>query len=450
MLFVGLKVGNPPLPEPPAPVLMSPIPIPSAGPNDPQGLKGNLQLPGSVDAGGDVTAGGDIISTGDLLADGDVVVEGSADIGTSLTTGARPGVVGGNITCSPPGVFVGNGSGLTNLPPTTLSSVPDFFFQSSITDFGVVAPNRFVPEDTLPVPFVNIPCDFFGRPPGLYFWKTDAAISFQNLFNSASGLVWWDGTKVSGETSWSQTQFESIENPAYSLTISYLFFTSLTGFFVSMESTNTSIDPLQPTDYYVNVWKIAGINATPTPSLPAPDNLAVVTGGNPRELDIAFDPVVGATFYVATLTDSSGRTSYFGNATSPIIATNLISNESYAVVVRAQNATQTGLPAGPVSQTTEPPPPPPAPTASNITNNSFDVNWVLNPAYQTYDVVVQQGANPPETYPGLMASPLSITLYGGNPLDNFTNYVVTLQGTDANPPFLLSSPSAPLIVRTEP
>ncbi len=448
MLFSGLKVGNPPLPTS-VPSLFSPIPIPSALPNDPQGLKGNLVLPGSVDAGGDLTSGGDVVSSGDLRGDQDLVVEGAADIGMSLTTGARPGVVGGHITCTAPGVFVGNGSGLTNLPPATLTPTPDFFFQSNITNFGIVTPNRFVPEDPLGAAFVNIPCDLFNRPPGLYFWKTDAAISLQNLFNSASGFVWWDGTKVSGQTSWSQTQFESIDNPVYSLTLSYLFFTSLTGFFVSMESGNSSINPAQPTDYYVNFYKIATINTTPAPNLPAPDNLNVATNGNARELTIAFDPVVGATFYVATLTDSTGTTSYVGNSMSPIVATGLISDEPYSVVVRAQNATQTGLPTPPVVQTTEPPPPPPAPTASNITNNSFDVNWVVDPAYSSYDVIVQQGANPPETYLSAV-SPLSVTLYGGVPLDNLTKYVVTLQGTGLGPSFLLSSPSAPLVVTTEP
>lgn len=454
MLFSGLTVGNPPVPAP-VPSLLSPIPIPTALPNDPQGLKGNLELPGSVDAGGNVTAGGnmsaqDITAQNNLGANGNLQVEGSAAIGTSLTTGGLPGIVGGDITCNAPGKFNGDGSGLTNLPPATLAPTPDFFFQSGITGFGLCY-NKVGLQEIADTPYVSITCDFFGRPPGLYFWKTDAAISIQNLFNSASGFVWWDGTKVSGESTYSLTWNTNFfpENQNYSATSSYLFFTSLTGFYVQLESTNTSIDPLQPTDYYVNVWKIAGLNAAPAVQLPAPANLNVTSLGS-TSLDIAFDPVATATFYVATLTDSNGIVSYAGNATSPITALNLISNETYSVTVAAQNATQTGVSSAPVVAATDPPAPPGNVATSNRTSSSFDVSWTLPGTVDGY-VQIQQGANPPDLQ-GPLTSPTTISTYLGNPLTADTTYTVQVVGIDTLPPFLTSSPAPvpALVVRTTP
>ena len=413
-------------------------------------MGGNLSVGGTADIAGTIDVVGNATLQGSLGVDGDIVVEGEVDVGTSLTTGARPGVVGGNITCTAPGIFVGNGSGLTNLPPVSIQSAA-FTFQSQFIDFGLITPNRFLPEDGIPVPYVSIPCDFFNREPGLYFWKTDAAISIQNLFNSASGFVWWDGTKVSGQTTWNLTQIGTIDNPLYSLTWSYLFYTSLTGFYVQIESDNTSVNPLQPDDYFVNVYKIAALTATPIAPLPQVQNVVGTAGMDATSLNITFDPVVGATFYVATLSDSSGDEGsvYFGAASSPITATGLISNEPYTIRVSAQNATQTGIASAAVVANTNPPGPPTGIVPSNITSNSFDISYTLVAGFD-YFINVQQGANPVDVQGPFGPGPITISLYNGNPLLPLTRYSVSITAVDLAPPGYSSSPSVPIIVRTLP
>jgi hypothetical protein len=230
---------------------------------------GNTLLKKTLDVGATGHFRGDVIIDGELdvanlvisgseLIDGSLTVKGDVRA-TSFTTGVT-GLTGGNITCVAPGRFVGDGSGLTNLPVAPPIPITGAF---SFTSTGIPLPlvNRMNPESIEIVPFyVQIPCEMFGKPPGLYFWKTSTNILLQQLFNSASGYVFWDGTKVSGHTTWSLTQDDPISNPFYSLTWSYLFSTSLTGFYVQIESSNGSVAGLTST-YTVTFYLIAPISS---------------------------------------------------------------------------------------------------------------------------------------------------------------------------------------------
>lgn len=209
-------------------------------------FSGSIQVPG-------------IITSGFLNPSTIQLVPGLGGVGTEQANFSGKLIAPTYIATGVPG-FVGDGSGLTNLPPNGGLGPPAFFVQSTFTDFGVLAPNRFVPEIEPPIPAVTLimSVEMFGKPPGLYFWKTDANIDGQLLWNSASGLVYWDGTKVSGQSTWSLIQDLSILNPEYFLTWSYLSAISLTKFDVQMESSYITIpiNPAQPTSYYINVYKL--------------------------------------------------------------------------------------------------------------------------------------------------------------------------------------------------
>lgn len=213
-------------------------------------FRNNLVVDGELDVANLIISGSEVID-GNLTVKGDVRA-------TSFTTGV-PGIPGGNITCVSPGKFVGDGSGLTNLP--IIPPIPAggaFSFTSTSVPFPLV--NRMNPLSEIIPYYVQIPCEMYGKPPGLYFWKTSSNIEAQLLFNSASGYVFWDGTKVSGHTTWSLTQDDPIDNPFYSLTWSYLFSASLTGFYVQIESSNSSVAGLTST-YTVTFYLIAPISS---------------------------------------------------------------------------------------------------------------------------------------------------------------------------------------------
>jgi hypothetical protein len=203
----------------------------------------------------------------------------------------------------------------------------------------------------------------YGKPPGLYFWKTDADIDIQYLWNSASGFVYWDGIKISGETTYSLTQLNSALNPLYSLTYSELSYTSLTVMVVHMESTNTSIDPLQTDSYYINFFKISDLGGSAVP-LPTPTGLAVsaVTANNAT---LTWNQVAGYNYYVY-LTDlnTSAITAYsvkqvgtitFSALTPPVV---LASATNYSVEIQASffsgSQTQLSQRTNPVLFTTAP------------------------------------------------------------------------------------------------
>jgi len=219
----------------------------------------NVDIGGSLNANGEATIGGPLSVQEGITSTG-LIVNGSANITGTLSAG---NLIVTNSETAPsftatgnPG-FIGNGSGLTGLPIATLST-PIRTVQSTITDFGFLVPNRFDPEIEIPTPILTIGVDMAGLPSGLYIWKSDANILLQDIWNSASGLVFWDGTKVSGQTTWSLVQDLSAFNPEYFLTWSYLSFSSLTKFDVQMECSYPSV-PInigQPTNYYINVYLI--------------------------------------------------------------------------------------------------------------------------------------------------------------------------------------------------
>jgi len=206
-----------------------------------------------------VTALGDINITGSATVGGTLDVTGDVNV-KSLSTS-------GNVTVSAPGIISGNGSGITNLPIASIGN-PLFFVQSTLLNF-LPGGNRFDPEagEEFPSMTLTMQVEMFGRPPGLYYWKTDANIDIQLVYNSASGWFFWDGTKVSGQDTYALNQDLDGDlgnlNPIYFLTWSQLFFTSLTGFYVVQESTEYTIplNPLQPTNYYINVYLILPFQA---------------------------------------------------------------------------------------------------------------------------------------------------------------------------------------------
>jgi hypothetical protein len=315
-------------------------------------VNANSVLNGAVAIGQDATVAGDLGVTGTLDAL-------SADLKQGLNINST-NAIDGNCTLQSPGIFVGNGSGLTNLPPATVPIAPDFFFQSEAINWGVLPVNRMVPEVEEPVPYVAIQCDLVGKAPGIYMWKTDANILVQQIWNSASGLVYWDGTKVSGQTTWSLIQDENVDNPEYFLTWSYLFFVSLTGFYVQIESSygTVPVDPLQYDHYYVNFYKIGDISGGATP-LPTPTGVAV-SAITDASATVTWTQVPGYTYTVyltqgatvkAYTAGQSGSLAFpTARAVGPVPA--LTANTPYSVTVQAQLSVQTSAQSSPVSFTT--------------------------------------------------------------------------------------------------
>lgn len=309
---------------------------------------GNLNIGGSLGVTGSANVGGSLGVTGSANVGGNLGVIGSANVGSLSTVG--------NVSVGAPGIFVGNGQGLTNLPPANIGLTPSFYFQSELIDFYEL-PNRFLPEaepEVVPTVGVAIPCEMFGKPPGLYYWKTEANILLQNLFNSASGLVYWDGTKVTGETTWSLYQSTSVLNPIYSLTLSYLFLTSLTGFYVALESTNTSIDPLQPDNYYVNFYKVADLGGSATP-LPTPTGLSA-TGTSGTTAAISWNYVSPYNYTIYNQGPTGAPSVVNVGSTGSYGLTGLTPSTAYSVEIQAStfvgSQTQVSARTGPVGYTT--------------------------------------------------------------------------------------------------
>jgi hypothetical protein len=301
------------------------------------GIGGNkLYVPSDGEGNGFVSSNLEVVN--DLSVGGNFDVEQlTANLANITTLNSENITSTETIECTGTGFFVGNGQGLTNVPAANIGVNPSFTFQSGALSFDVID-NRFAPETGDPVPQCTISCDLYGKPAGLYFWKTDANIYIQNLWNSASGMVYWDGNKVSGETTYSLTQFETALNPVYSLTYSYLFYTSLTGFYVTMESSNSSIDPLQFEDYYVNFYKLADLGGGATP-LPTPSGVAV-TDITTVDAGVSWTQVTDYNYYVYLTAVLSGVVKVFpvGKVASMDFASNsfpLTPNTAYTVEVQA-------------------------------------------------------------------------------------------------------------------
>jgi hypothetical protein len=344
-------------------------------------IGGNLDVGGSTQVGvdlivqNDITSGHDIaaarnLTCGNEFITKDELVTNQLQV-TNLTP--RPGdpgiVLSGNLTVLPQiganpltsGIISGNGGGLTNLPPAVISGNPDYTFQSTLTSFAPPynpAVNYFDPEGTeVALPIVcAIPCDFSGKVPGIYFWKTRSTILFQNLWNSVSGVIMWDGTRIYGEMSWAAhqatlTQQLGILDPEYTLTrtVSPLALdpeTNPTSMIVVMESTNTSISIAQPDDYFVDFYRLASFTAQ-VPIPPAPFGFAVsrVTG-----YDASITWVCpGATQFSSVLTPP-------GDAPNPQITTTvrltqsaLTPSTTYSLVVTGANSSGSGPASSPLA-----------------------------------------------------------------------------------------------------
>lgn len=333
---------------------------------------GNATVPGKLTVGGVLTVNADAALNGAVAINQDASVGGALTVTGDLSALAADLKQGlninstndpdGNCTLQSPGIFIGNGSGLTNLPPSTVPIVPDFYFQSTALEWGFLPANRMLPEDEDPVPYVAIQCDLSDKPPGIYMWKTDANIVLQNLWNSASGLVYWDGEKVSGQTTWSLTQNLTIDNPEYFLTWSYLFLASLTGFYVQIESSypDFPVDPLQYDHYYVNFYKIGEIAGGATP-LPTPTGVAV-SDITTTSATVTWTQVPGYTYTVYLTQGATIKAYSAGQSGSLVFPTPrdppippipaLTPGTDYSVTVQAQLSVQSSAQSSPVSFTT--------------------------------------------------------------------------------------------------
>jgi hypothetical protein len=203
-----------------------------------------------------------LVISGSELIDGSLTVKGDVRA-TSFTTGVT-GITGGNITCAAPGKFVGDGSGLTNLPITVLSRTPTFAVQSTLTDFSIGA-NRFDPEAD-PSVVLTLGMEFVGKDSGLYYWQTTTnaeSIIVQEGFNSASGWLIWDGSKVNGVSTYSLTQQAVALNPIYQLTWSEIGFVSQTYMRVITEDTNVTapVNPIFAGNYFVEFYRVLPLSS---------------------------------------------------------------------------------------------------------------------------------------------------------------------------------------------
>lgn len=354
--------------------------------NNPRGFAGDLEIEGylasdtiksrttgTVVIDDNLQVEKDMLVKGGKQVNGDMTVKGKLNIGTSITTGDIAGVVGGNIECLPPGIFVGDGSGLYNLPLPNLST-PDFSFQPTILNTGVFLVNPFWFTTTavpavdsvylpIPMPYVKIECAMAGKDPGVYFWKTDAAIAVQQLWNSASGYVYWDGTKVSGQTTYSDyfdTTTANISGAFYntafrSYTRSYLKTLDLTTFIVEIASTNTSVNPAQYQDYYVNFYKVGEV--TSVPPLPVPTGLTN-TALTSTSATLTWDSAGAGLSYTLYLTPViPGPTIPFpvGADITTATVTGLTPNTSYNAVICSKFGSRSSAPSSPPVSVTTPP-----------------------------------------------------------------------------------------------
>lgn len=220
----------------------------------------NVIVDGALDVGTLVVSGSELI-------DGNLEVKGGV-LASSFTTGIT-GLTGGNITCAAPGKFVGDGSGLTNLPIATLSRTPTFSVQSSLLDFSPGG-NRFDPEYPLLSVVLTFGIEFVGRNSGLYYWQTTTnaeSTVVQLGFNSASGWLIWDGSKINGVSTYSLTQQLDGDlgnlNPVYQLTWSEIGITSQTYMRVVIESTELTepVNPIFAGNYFVEFYRVLPLSS---------------------------------------------------------------------------------------------------------------------------------------------------------------------------------------------
>lgn len=327
-------------------------------------IGGGLTVGTNIIVQNDITSGHDITAARNLTCGNQFITKDELVTDTLQVTNLapKPGdtgiVVSGNLTVLPQvgaspttnGIISGNGGGLTNLPPVAISGSPDYTFQSSLSSFEPPynpAVNYFDPEGTevaLPIA-CGITCEFAGKVPGIYFWKTRSTILFQDLWNSASGMILWDGNRLYGEMSWAchqatLTEQLGILDPEYTLTRTVSGLTidptaDPTRMIVVMESTNTSINIAQPDDYFVDFYRIGAFTAQ-VPAPPAPTGFAVsrVTG-----YDASITWVCpGATQFSSVLTPPGDAPNPQTTTTVRLIQDALTPSTTYSIVVTGANS----------------------------------------------------------------------------------------------------------------
>ena len=331
-------------------------------------IGGGLGVGTDVIVQNDITSGHDIVAArnlkcGNLFETKDELVTDTLQVTNLAPRPADTGiVVSGNLTVLPQvgaspltnGIISGNGGGLTNLPPVSISGTPDYIFQSDVESFlppfyGPTV-NYFVPEGSETAPSIScgITCDFSDKVPGIYFWKTRATITLQDAWDSTSGMIMWDGNRIYGEMSWNAHQLGistgnplGIYDPLYILTrtISNTTFNPAanpTAMVVVMEGNiEFAIDPLQPYDYFVDFYRIGAFTAQ-VPAPPAPNGFAVsrVTG-----YDASITWVCpGATQYSSVLTPPGDAPNPQTTTTVRLIQDALTPSTTYSVVVTGANS----------------------------------------------------------------------------------------------------------------
>jgi len=318
----------------------------------------NLIVQNDITSGHDVTAARNLTCGNQFITKDELVT----DVLQVSNLAPRPGDTGiiatGNLTVLPQvgaspstnGIISGNGGGLTNLPPTSISGSPDYTFQSDAQSF--LPPynptvNYFLPDATeVIIPIAcGIECDFAGKVPGIYFWKTRSTIQFQYLWNSSSGMIMWDGNRIYGEMSWSCHQATlsealGITDPEYTMTrtVSPVITNPLdnpTAMIVVMESTNSSINPVQFSDYFVDFYRIGAFTAqVPAPSAPIGFAVTRVTG-----YDASITWVCpGATQYSCVLTPPGDSGNPQTTTTVRLNQSALTPSTSYSLVVTGANS----------------------------------------------------------------------------------------------------------------
>ena len=430
-------------------------------------IGGSLRVGVDTIVQNDITSGHDIAAARNLTCGNQFITKDElvTDILQVTNLAPRPGdtgiVISGNLTVLPQvganpatnGIISGNGGGLTNLPPTVISGNPDYTFQSSIASFEPPynpAVNYFDPEGTeVALPIVcGIRCEFSDKIPGIYFWKTRSTILFQNLWNSVSGMIMWDGTRIYGEMSWAAHQATLSEalgilDPEYTLvrTVSPLAVdpeTNPTAMIVQMESTNTSINILQPNDYYVDFYRLASFTAQ-VPIPPAPTGFAVsrVTG-----YDASITWVCpGATQYSSVLTPPGDAPNPQITTAVRLIQSALTPSTTYSLVVTGENSSGSGPASSPLAfATNRLPSIVTGLVVSAITSTGFTLNF--NPAQTPAGTTVSYDYTLTPSAGTSTAGTNSFTFTGLSPS---TFYVVTVYSKNETGD---SYSSAPAFIQT--
>lgn len=231
------------------------------------GIAGNL----SVDLGG--SFGKNLFVGEELNVNNNALIGGNVGIGGNLGV-AGTVTAAHTITSTESGVgvpgFIGDGSGLYNLPPPGLTKFHTFTNGSSITNYGVtvnsVDPMIVMNYVTTQVDMKNTPTAA-GAPVGAYLAVTrlsltpSTGLELPYLENSSSVSFVWDGTSCYGYSSYQRFQGVTVlgwENPAYSE--------------ITFQSSDVPPDPLTTpvSSFYVTYTSVPLLPITPPTVLGEP------------------------------------------------------------------------------------------------------------------------------------------------------------------------------------